>query len=194
MIHDQIRLKTRVVAGLAVALFVTSCGKPPPSQLATRSTNSWLLVNRPTNNAIPLQTQTSGNPESPLSGAEVWNVSGTNYSIEGTALLALGKGQTMFVVKAISEFYPNQSHKSVARALAKYAFDHGYVSRVTQSWWNGVPQQFSGSVGVALIQKYPDASSNSSSGYRYQFSVADLEESKTGAETNTSTSSTAPRR
>src|ERR1035437_5351212 len=114
-----------ILTFLGLALFCCSCGKPPP-------------------------TQTSNNPEFPISGAEVWTVSGTNYNIEGTALLVMGNGQTLFVIKALCEYQPDASHTPIARSLAKYAVAHGYHKKVSASWGNGRPQPFSGGVGVAL--------------------------------------------
>lgn len=131
-------------------------------------------------------TQTSNNPEFPITGAEVWTVSGTNYNIEGTALLVMGNGQTLFVVKALTDHNPDGSQQPVARCLAKYAVDHGYHKRAISSWGNGRPQPFSGAVGVALIHKTGLGPSSVSYGYRYSFTVAELSGSK--AQTIESTS------
>ena len=75
-------------------------------------------------------TQTSGNPECPVTGTEVWTIAGKNYDIEGTALLTMGNGQTLFIVKALCASQPDRSWMPVARALAKYAIDHGYHKKV----------------------------------------------------------------
>jgi hypothetical protein len=123
----------------------------------------------------PPQTQTSSNPEFPITGAEVWSVLGTNYNIEGTSLLVMGNGQTLFVVKALCNFAPDATHKPIAQLLAKYAVEHGYHKRVSASWGNGIAQPFSGVVGVALIQQSSKDFLTLSSGYRYTFPITELE-------------------
>ena len=138
---------------LIVALLCSSCGKPAP-------------------------TQTSNNPEFPITGAEVWIVSGTNYNIEATTLLVMGNGETLFVIKALCDYRPDASHKPIARSLAKYAVDHGYHKKVSASWGNGRPQPFSGAVGVALINKIAVGATSASYGYRYSFQIAELAEGR----------------
>jgi hypothetical protein len=123
----------------------------------------------------PSQTQTSSNPEFPITGAEVWNVRGTNYNIEGTSLLVMGNGQTLFVIKALCNFAPDVTHKPIAQSLAKYAVEHGYHKKVSASWRNGIAQPFSGVIGVALIQQSGSGILTLSSGYRYTFQVSELE-------------------
>src|SRR5215510_6109155 len=98
-------MKAFLTTALAVALVVSACGKAPP-------------------------TQTSTNPEVPLTGAEVWSLAGTNFNIEGTAALILRNGRTLLVVKALCGFPANASHKPIAQALAKYAVDHGYQKAI----------------------------------------------------------------
>jgi len=124
----------------------------------------------------PPQTQTSPNPEFPITGAEVWSVLGTNYNVEGTSLLVMGNGQTMFIVKALINFKPDATHKPIAQSLAKYAVEHGYHKKVSASWGNGVAQPFSGVIGVALIRQSSSGLLSLNSGYRYTFPVKDLEE------------------
>jgi hypothetical protein len=123
----------------------------------------------------PPQTQTSFNPEFPITGAEVWSVLGTNYSIEGTSLLVMGNGQTLFVVKALCNFAPDATHKPIAQSLAKYAVEHNYHKKVSASWANGIAQPFSGLIGVALIQQRNNGVLTLSSGYRYTFQIQELE-------------------
>ncbi len=122
------------------------------------------------------RTQTSGNPEAPVTGPEVWNVNGTNFNVEGTACLVMGNGQTLFVVKAITDFAPQAFHKPIARALAKYAVDNGYPSKVKQSSWNGTPTPFSGSIGVALFQKRGVGSVAVAAGWKYNFTAEELKQ------------------
>jgi hypothetical protein len=143
-------MKASLTTALAVALLASACGKAPT-------------------------TQTSTNPELPLSGAEVWKVSGTNFNIEGTAALVMGNGQTLLVVKALCDFQANASHKPIAQALAKYAVDHGYQNAITASSRGGKLPPFSGAVGVALTQKRSIGSVAAASGYRYSFKVAELQ-------------------
>ena len=114
------KMKTYFLTGLAAAFFVSGCGKAPP-------------------------TQTSTNPELPLTGAEVWKVDGTNFNVEGTAALVMGNGQTLVVVKALCDFRADGSHRPIAEALAKYAVDHGYQNALTASSSGGAPRPFSGS-------------------------------------------------
>ena len=155
-------MKTSFFALVTVALIVGACGKPPP-------------------------TQTSNNPELPLTGTEVWSVSGTNFNIEGTAALLLRNGQTLLVVKALCDFQANASHRPIGRALAKYAVDHGYQNRLASSSSSsssplsapGARRPFSGSVGVALTQKRSIGSVSASTGYRYSFTVAELQDQTT---------------
>jgi hypothetical protein len=89
----------------------------------------------------------------------------------------MGDGQTMFVIKALCTFSPDKTHEPVARAIAKYAVDHGYTKKVAQSWWNGVLQQPSGAIGVALMRLSEDGST-AVSGFRYHFTIADLQDQK----------------
>jgi hypothetical protein len=138
---------------LCVSIALTSCGK------------------RPT-------TRTSQNPEIPITGAEVWKVNGTNFNIEGTACLIMGNDQTLFIVKALCDFSPNASHKPIACNLAKYALDHTYPAKLKQASWNGKGIPFSGSIGVALIQKQNIGNVSASSGWRYPFTVQELTEQK----------------
>jgi hypothetical protein len=134
------------------------------------------------------QTQTSPNPEFPITGAEVWDISGTNYNIEGTSLLVMGNGQTLFVIKALCDFQPDASHKPIARSLAKYAVGHGYHKKVSASWGNdGKPQPFSDAVGVALIHKSGIGPLAVSSGYKYHFTVVELQDKQPDGESSTST-------
>src|ERR1035437_6136684 len=130
-------------------LLFTSCGKPP-------------------------QTQTSPNPEAPITGPEVWNVNGTKFNIEGTALLVMGNGQTLFIVKALCDFAPDQTHRPLALAITKYAVDNGYPSKVKESSWNGKPTPPSDGIGVALFQKQTMGSVAMSSGCRYSFGINEL--------------------
>ncbi len=136
---------------LCLALLCVSCGQEP-------------------------RTQTSGNPEGPVTGPEVWKIDGTNFNVEGTACLVMGNGQTLFVVKAITDFPPNASHKPIARVLAKYAVDNGYPGKVKQSYWNGKPTPFSGSIGVALFQKRGVGSVAVAAGWKYNFTVEELKQ------------------
>jgi len=136
---------------LCLALLCVSCGQKP-------------------------RTQTSGNPEAPVTGPEVWKINGTKFNVEGTACLVMGNGQTLFVVKAITDFPPNASHKPIARALAKYAVDKGYPGKVEQSSWNGKPTPFSGSIGVALFQKSGVGSVAVAAGWKYNFTVEELKQ------------------
>ena len=155
-------MKSLFLPALAVGLLISGCGKAPP-------------------------TQTSNNPEFPLTGAEVWNVSGTNFNVEGTAALLLGNGQTLLVVKALCDFQASASHRPIARALAKYAVEHGYQNRLASSSSSspspssapGARRPFSGSVGVALTQKRSIGSVSASTGYRYSFTVAELQDQTT---------------
>ena len=158
-------MKARILTTLAFSMLILSCGKGSS------------------------QTQTSNNPEFPITGAEVWNISGTNYNIEGTSLLVMGNGQTLFVVKALCDFQPDVSHKPIARSLAKYAVDHRYHKKVSASWGNGKPQPFSEAVGVALIHKSGADPLAVSSGYKYHFTVAELQDKKPDAEPSTPTNS-----
>src|ERR1035437_3117366 len=112
-------------------LLFTSCGKPP-------------------------QTQTSPNPEAPITGPEVWNVNGPKFNIEGTALLVMGNGQTLFIFKALCDFAPDQTHRPLARAITKYAVDNGYPSKVKESSWNGKPTPPSDGIGVALLKVFDE--------------------------------------
>jgi hypothetical protein len=143
-------MKTSFFTALAIALLVSACGKAPP-------------------------TQTSTNPELPLTGAEVWKVGGTNFSVEGTAALVMGNGQTLLVVKALCDFQADTSHRPIAQALAKYAVEHGYQKAITESSRGGKLPPFSGAVGVALTQKRSIGSVAASSGYRYSFKAAELQ-------------------
>jgi len=147
-------MKTYFLTGLAAAFFVSGCGKAPP-------------------------TQTSTNPELPLTGAEIWKVDGTNFNVEGTAALVMGNGQTLLVVKALCDFQADGSHRPIAEALAKYAVDHGYQNALTASSSGGAPRPFSGSVGVALTQKRSIGSVAANSGYRYSFKIAELQAQET---------------
>ena len=159
-------MKRFFLPALAVGLLMSGCGKAPP-------------------------TQTSNNPELPLTGPEVWNVAGTNFNVEGTAALLLGNGQTLLVVKALCDFQANASHRPIGRALAKYAVDHGYQNRLASSSSSssssspssasalGARRPFSGSVGVALTQKRSIGSVSASTGYRYSFTVAELQDQTT---------------
>ena len=144
-------MKAPATLGVAAALLFCSCDKPPREQ--TLKT----IVPGDTNVAIGASPQVpmNPNPEAPITGAEVWNVSGTNYSIQGTTLLTLGNGQTMFTVRALCDFPPSTKDKPIARSIAKYAIDHGYTTKVKQSSWNGIPQQSSGAIGVSLMQNTP---------------------------------------
>jgi hypothetical protein len=151
-------MKTSLTTALAVALLFSACGKAPP-------------------------TQTSTNPELALTGAEVWNVSGTNFNIEGTAALRMGNGQTLLVVKALCDFQANASHKPIAQALAKYAVDHGYQKAIAASSRGGTLPLFSGSVGVALTKRRSIGSVAASSGYRYSFKIAELQPQETSPST-----------
>ena len=116
-------MKAPAAVGVAAALLCGSCGKSPQQQ----AKNSAIAAHTNITVGLPPQTQTSRNPESAITGAEVWKVSGTNYSIQGTSLLSLGNGQTMFTVKVLCEFLPGTNDKPIARSIAKYAVDHGYV-------------------------------------------------------------------
>jgi len=167
-------MKAPAAVGVAAALLCGSCGKSPQQQ----AKNSAIAAHTNITVGLPPQTQTSRNPESAITGAEVWKVSGTNYNVQGTSLLTMGNGQTMFIVKAFCDFVPSSKDKLIARSIAKYAVDHGYQAKVKESWWNGVPQQFSGAVGVALMQKAPAGSAPPAAGWRYNFTVAELQTGK----------------
>jgi hypothetical protein len=161
---------------------------------AQTNTTPLLAYSSATNSGKPQQTQTSPNPESPITGPEVWSISGTNYDIQGTALLTMGNGQTLFVIKALCDFVPDNTYKPVAWLLAKYAVDHGYHKKVKQSWWNGMPQQFSGSVGVALMHKSHGDSSLPNSGYRYSFPLAELDAGNRNSEQSGASNGSQPTR
>jgi hypothetical protein len=158
-------MKAPVTLGVVVAALFCSCGKSP-EQEAKHPTALGL------SNVVPVNP----NPEAPITGAEVWIVSGTNYNIQGTSLLTLGNGQTMFTVKALCEFPPSSNDRPIARSLAKYAIDHGYTAKVKQSSWNGIPQQPSGAIGVSLMQNTPPG--YPAPGYRYSFTIAELQNGK----------------
>ena len=134
-----------------LVLLCASCGKAPP-------------------------TQTSNNPEAPVTGPEIWNVNGTNFNIEGTACLVMGNGQTLFVVKAITDFAPGAADQPIARALAKYAVDNGYPGKVKQSYGNGKPTPFSGGIGVALFRKQGVGSMAVAAEWKYHFTVKELQQ------------------
>jgi hypothetical protein len=181
-------MRTCVIVGFGISLLVSS-GRLAEAQT---SNTSQPLSSNATNSGKPQQTQTSSNPESPITGPEVWSVSATNYDIQGTALLTMGNGQTLFIIKALCNFVPDKTHRPVARSLAKYAVDHGYLKKVKQSWWNGTPQQFSGAVGVALMQKSRGDFSAPNSGYRYSFTVAELDAGNKNGEQDGATNGSQP--
>jgi len=139
----------QIIGIICLALLVSSCGKPPPAK-------------------------TSTNPEPPVTGRETWVINGTNYSIEGTAMLIMGNGTSLFVVKGLCDFAPDASHEPLARRLAKYAVDHGYHAKVKQTVWNGQTIPFSGNIGVALMQQRSVGSVAMNAGYRYNFNVDEL--------------------
>ncbi len=167
-------MKAAAELGVAIVLLFTSCAKSPQQQ----ANNPVVATGSNVAIGVPPKTPMNPNPESPITGAEVWKVSGTNYSIQGTSLLSLGNGQTMFTVKVLCEFLPGTNDKPIARSIAKYAVDQGYTAKVKESWWNGVPQQFSGAVGVALMQKPAGDSLLPAAGYRYNFKISELGEGK----------------
>jgi hypothetical protein len=162
-------MKSLAVLGVAVALLFSSCSKPTPQQAKNPIGPGGSNVASRASPQVPMNP----NPEAPITGAEVWNVSGTNYNIQRTTLLTLGNGQTMFTVHALCDFSPGKNDKPFARSIAKYAIDHGYTTKVKQSWWNGAPQQSSGAVGVSLTQNTPAGSF--APGYRYNFTMTELQ-------------------
>src|SRR5262245_54471357 len=144
------QMKTSFFALATVALIITACGKPPPTQ---------------TSNALEL----------PLTGAELWSMGGSNFNVEGTAALLLRNGQTLLVVKALCDFQANASHRAIAQALAKYAIDHGYQNALTNGLGSSPRRPFSGSVGVALTRRKTIGSVAASTGYRYNFTITELQ-------------------
>jgi hypothetical protein len=164
--HCSMKRQVTVVLGIVLVGSIEIIAE------AQTNTLPMVLLSNGTNSGIPQQTQTSSNQESPVTGREVWSVSGTNYDIQGTALLTMGNGQTMFVVKALCDFTPGKAHKPLAQSLARYAVDHGYLAKLPRP--SGAAPRFSEVVGVALMQKPKDRSSTPSSGYRYSFALAEI--------------------
>ena len=120
----------------------------------------------------PKQTQTSTNPEVPITGKEVWTIEDTDWTIEGTAMLIMGNGTGLCVVKAHVDFSPNATHRPMARSLAKYAVKNKYHKKVSNAVHNGKPVKFSGGIGVALVDRH---GLGLNSGYRYSFKVDELQ-------------------
>ena len=114
-------MKAPVTLGVAVAVLFCSCGKSPEQQ----AKNPIALG---LSNVVPMNP----NPDAPITGAEVWTVSGTNYSIQGTSLLTLGNGQTMFTVKALCDFPPSTNDRPIARSIAKYAIDPESLAKLAE--------------------------------------------------------------
>jgi hypothetical protein len=125
------------------------------------------------------QTQTSSNPEIPVSGPAVWKIAGVEYKIEGTAFLVMGNGQGLFIVKALCDFSPNASHRRFAESLARYAVAQELQKKAALVW-NGKPLPFSGSIGVALMQQQSALIFTATSGHKYIFTVDELEKKKKG--------------
>ena len=109
------RVKAPATFGVAVVLLFSSCSKsqqhPANDSAVTTGSNSAT--------AVPLQTPMNSNPEAPITGTEDWNVSGTNYSIQGISLLSLGNAQTMFTLKALCDFQPGTNDTPIARSIAQ---------------------------------------------------------------------------
>ncbi|PWU19304.1 MAG: hypothetical protein C5B50_06835 [Verrucomicrobia bacterium] len=117
------------------------------------------------------QTQTSPNLELPATGQDTWRIGGTDYRIEGTAIITLANGDLMPIVKARCDFVPGKQHEALARPLAKYAVDHGYTIREASN--NGLRQQVSPNIGIAFIYK-PDPGSGRARCWRYSFDIQEL--------------------
>jgi hypothetical protein len=125
--------------------------------------------------AIAEQTQTSSDPELPVSGPAVWKIAGVEYQIDGTALVVMGNGQGLFIVKAQCDFPPDASHRGIAKSIAQYAVDHGLQKKAGQVLWNGKPVPFSGAVGVALAQQQSAILITAPNGFRYTFLLGELQ-------------------
>lgn len=117
------------------------------------------------------QTNTSGNPEVPLTGFETWEIDNVEYIVEGTAYLIMKDENALFIIKVMTPFKPNGSHKQLARLFAIYANSHGYLKKMDSISYNGRPVKFSGAIGVALFEKQE---TGITVGWKYNFTLEEL--------------------
>ena len=80
----------------------------------------------------------------------------------------------MFVVKALTDFYPTASDRDVAKSIARYAIEHGYNKKVVSVSSNGKNVKISDYIGVALIKKGDLGGLTGAYGYRYHFKISDV--------------------
>ena len=119
-------------------------------------------------------TRTTGNPQVRVEGPETWNVGQRSWEIEETAVIYFHNGDCMLVVKAFHDEDPGPEHEPLARELAAYAVEHGYLKKAQAKLPEDRCRTLADRVGVALIQKLRTPAGSIARGRKYNFPVSEL--------------------
>jgi hypothetical protein len=95
---------------------------------------------------------------------------GWDYIIMGTT-----SSEPMLAVKALFDGKPGPTDEPLARELAGYALRHGYLEKASSALPADERVSLAGNIGVALISKSSTPLGSMAQGYRYNFSIEDLE-------------------
>ena len=119
--------------------------------------------------------KTSQEPEIQVSGEESWMIQGNKYKIDGTMLVRVAPYPShLYAIRILISEKPSSKHESLARAIAKYAFDNGYLDMARKCKFNSNPVVLVPNIGVAVIRRTGPSFFNHAEGYRFQFNTEEL--------------------
>lgn len=126
-------------------------------------------------NCLAGHIQTSPGPELQVTGEETWVDQGEKYEIDGTMLVRLTPFPNhIYAIRVLISESPGGQHESFARAVAKYAFDNGYLDKAKKVSFNGSPVVLVPKIGVAVIKRTGPSFLNYAEGYRFQFNIEEF--------------------
>jgi len=132
---------------------------------------AWLGLSCGTN-----QTRSSPYPQMTLSGEETWTIDAVDYHIAETILIIYPGQQHLFSVIVHVDKIEGESQRDIAIKIAKHALERGYLYQTLRVRRSGEPVSVGPWIGIALVESNNLGVSKLSHGYRFQFSIEELNE------------------
>lgn len=119
--------------------------------------------------------KTSPYPEQQVSGSEKWVIDENSYLIDGTMIVRVSTNPNyLYAIRMMIDEDPGSQHELIAKAVAKYAFKHGYFDKAKGFKYNNNPIKLMPKIGVAVIRQANNLFVKHNTGYRFQFELNDI--------------------
>jgi len=79
-----------------------------------------------------------------------------------------------YAIRVLISEKPSVRNKPMAKPIAKYALDNGYLDMARKFKFNGSPVVLVPKIGVAVIRRTGPNFFNHAQGYRFQFNTDEL--------------------